>query len=141
MLIYFCDELSSEFLLLSDMRRHESLVGGDESDSFSAGYRGDVLVADIPRPGWLGEEFDIRNIVHRIDYSLELDLDELLLSFLRNLEILDESVLLEQFEHLHFEVGESDVFDGSLPRHICVLDPDEKIMDRSVNIGHVYRYD
>ncbi len=136
-LINFSDKLTSKFLLFGNMGRHKSLVGRDNTNSFPSSYGRNVFVANIPRSWWLRKEFYIRNIIDRIDYLFEWYNDILLFALFIDNKILNESILFEQFKNFHFEIGESNIIYRSFSRHICVLDPDEQIMNRSVNISHV----
>jgi len=119
------------------MSWHESLVGRDNSDSFPSCYQRNILVADIPRPRRLRKEFDIRNIIHRINYFFEGDIDIFFLSIFFEIKILDKLILFEKIQNLYLEIGERHRFYGSSSCHICIFDSDKQIMDRSVNIRHL----
>jgi hypothetical protein len=119
------------------MRRHKSLISRDDSYSSSSSYRRDVFVAYIPWSRRLRKEFYIRNIINGIDYFFERYVDIFFGSFLGDLKILDESILFEKLEDMYLEIRERHSIYSSFSRHICVLYSDKKIMDRSVDIGHL----
>ena len=82
---------------MRDMSRHQSLIGGDDADTLSSGDKLQILVSYIPWSGWLREEFDMRDIVDRIEYLFEDDRDIFFHASLGlyDFKILDETILLQ----------------------------------------------
>ena len=136
-LIDFCNKFTSKFLLFRYMRRHESLISGNNSDSFSSSNQSNFFVAYIPWSRWFRKEFYIRNIIHRIDHFFERYIDISLFSFFFDLKIFDKLILFEKFQNLNLEIWKGYSFYGSFSRHICVFYSNKQIMNRSVNIRHL----
>ena len=121
-LVYFSDKFSSKFFLFSYMSRHESLISGNNSYTFTSGNWSYIFVTYIPWSRWLRKEFDIRNIINRINHSFECYVDMFLDSLSYNIKFLNKPVLFEKFQDIDLKIRKRHSFDRGLSSHICVFD-------------------